>query len=53
MTPAGTEAFFATLQQANPQPLEPPNLFDGRVTIVPNAQVIPTQPIIDVVQPVQ
>ena len=40
-------------QQANPQPLEPPNLFDGRVTIVPDARVIPTQPIIDVVQPVQ
>ena len=40
-------------QQANPLPLEPPNLFGDRITVIPNAGVIPIQPIIDVIQPVQ
>ncbi len=44
---------LALAQQANPRPLEPPDLFGGRVTVVPNANVIPTQPIVDVTQPIQ
>ena len=44
---------FALAQQPNPLPLEPPDLFGNRVTIVPSEGVIPTQPIIDVIQPVQ
>ena len=44
---------LALAQQPNPLPLEPPDLFGNRVTVVPSAGVIPTQPIIDVIQPVQ
>lgn len=44
----------SALAQFQPVPLEPPdNPFNGRTTLIPNATIVPVEPILNVLSPVQ
>ena len=41
------------IAQIQPEALEPPDLFNGRATLIPNTNVIPVEPVVNVIQPIQ
>ncbi len=46
--------FSSSLAQFNPSTLEPPlDPFNGRTTLIPNTEIVPVEPIINIIQPIQ
>jgi hypothetical protein len=46
--------FSSALAQFNPSTLEPPlDPFNGRTTLIPNTEIVPVEPIINIIQPIQ
>ncbi len=43
----------SSLAQIQPEALEPPDLFNGRATLIPNTNIIPVEPVVNVIQPIQ
>ncbi|NJK43610.1 MAG: hypothetical protein HC933_04455 [Pleurocapsa sp. SU_196_0] len=44
----------SAIARFQPVPLEPPgNPFNGRTTMIPNTSIVPVEPIIDILSPIQ
>ena len=40
-------------QQFEPTPIQPPNFYAGRFTVLPDGSLVPTQPLVNTLQPIQ